>query len=74
LRNLLIETTRLAKKRFPRQALRVWFVMLGQNAWRAYVLNVRSKVLLCDSELAETAEDAISALKLKIEKTGRKIV
>jgi hypothetical protein len=48
--------------------------MLGKNAWRAYVLNVRSKVLLCDAPLSETAEEAVGALKFKIENTGRKIV
>ena len=66
-REQLIETTRLAKKRFVRQPLRVWYCMIGEDAWRAFVFNVRSKVMLCEGPLCPTPEDALDSLKLKIE-------
>jgi hypothetical protein len=48
--------------------------MIGEDAWRAFVLNVRSKVILCEGPLCGTPDEALDALKVKIEKIGRKIV
>lgn len=65
---LLTATGSLARRTYTHRKVRVWYTMLNQNTWRAFVIDPKHKVILCQSDLADSWQDAILQLKDRLEK------
>jgi len=68
----LDEIESAARRRFKNQPLRVWAVMLGQNLWRAFVVNTENKLTLVTGPLRKSKRTAITALKGKLSRPNGK--
>ena len=67
MKQLLANTRSLARKRYRKQPLRLWRAKLGSHSWRAFILNPENKVFLLVGPVAPSDEEAVQALKTKLE-------
>jgi hypothetical protein len=72
LRQLLVQTAQTAQKRFKGKEMRVWYVMLGENHWKAFIINSVNKIKLAEGPVRATPEDSLTALKNLMQAAIRK--
>jgi hypothetical protein len=72
LRQLLVQTAQIAQKRFKGKDIRVWYVMLSESHWRAFIINSVNKIKLAEGPIRETPEDSLTALKTQLRAAVRK--
>jgi hypothetical protein len=72
LRQLLVQTAQIAQKRFKGKEIRVWYVMLGENRWKAFIINSVNKIKLAEGPVRVTAEASLTAIKNQMEAAIRK--
>jgi hypothetical protein len=72
IKQLLVETANAAQLRFKGKPLRVWYVMLEENSWRAIVINTESKAKMATGQIRASASTSLLALKHQLEGAIRK--
>lgn len=70
---LLIDVAFVARQRFPKTPIRVWYVMLGEGAWKGIVINTVSKIKLADGPVRSTPAGSLASFKAQLEKSTTKI-
>lgn len=73
MQQLLIDIAHVAQLRFKNKPIRIWYAMLGQDSWKAFIICTSTKVKLAESSVKSTREAALLTLKTVIIKQSRSI-
>lgn len=66
---LLIDVAFIARQRFPKTPIRVWYVMLSERAWKGIIINTVSKIKLADGPVRSTPAGSLASFKAQLEKS-----
>ena len=67
LQQLITDTASAAEKLFRGLPIRVWYIKLGERAWKCIVINTDNKIKLAEGPIRTTPENALSVVKGQLE-------
>lgn len=69
---LLLDVAFAARQRFPKTPIRIWYVMIGERAWKGIVINTVNKVKLAEGPVRTTVSGSLASFKAQLEKSTTK--
>jgi hypothetical protein len=65
---ILVEILCLSRKLFQAKGIDVWYVKLGTNSWRCFIINTINKVIVNKGPLGQNARAAVVGMRDKMNK------
>jgi len=67
LQQLLTDTASAAEKLFRGLPIRIWYIKLGNRAWKCIIINTDNKIKLAEGPIRTTAEASLTTVKNQLE-------
>lgn len=69
---LILDVAFTARQKFPNTPFRVWYVMLGEQAWKGMIINTDTKIKLAEGSVNPTLNGSLTSFKAQLEKSLKK--